>query len=60
MSDATFYKWKGKLACMDVSQMRRLKDLETENSRLKRMYAASAALSKVVGDRYRSLPTERL
>ncbi|MDP9088076.1 MAG: transposase [Pseudomonadota bacterium] len=39
MSDATFYKWKAKFAGMDVSQLRRLKDLETENSRLKRMYA---------------------
>jgi putative transposase len=39
MSDATFYKWKAKSAGMDVSQLRRLKDLETENSRLKRMYA---------------------
>jgi putative transposase len=39
MSDATFYKWKAKFGGMDVSQLRRLKDLETENSRLKRMYA---------------------
>ena len=39
MSDATYYKWKAKYAGMDVSQLRRLKDLETENSRLKRMYA---------------------
>jgi hypothetical protein len=30
------------------------------NSRLKRMYAASAALSRIVADRYRSLPTQRL
>jgi putative transposase len=39
MSDATCYKWKAKYAGMDVSQLRRLKDLEAENSRLKRMYA---------------------
>ena len=39
MSDATFYKWKAKFAGMDASQLRRLKDPETENSRLKRMYA---------------------
>jgi putative transposase len=39
MSDATYYKWKAKYAGMDVSQLRRLKDLETENNRLKRMYA---------------------
>ena len=39
MSDATYYKWKAKYVGMDVSQLRRLKDLETENIRLKRMYA---------------------
>lgn len=39
MSDATYYKWKAKYVGMDVSQLRRLKDLETENVRLKRMYA---------------------
>ena len=39
MSDVTYYKWKAKYAGMDVSQLRRLKDLESENNRLKRMYA---------------------
>jgi putative transposase len=39
MSDATYYKWKAKYVGMDVSQLRRLKDLESENVRLKRMYA---------------------
>jgi putative transposase len=39
MSDATFYKWKARYGGLDVSQLRRLKDLELENSRLKKMYA---------------------
>lgn len=39
MSSATFYKWRSKYGGMDVSMMKRLKELETENARLKRMYA---------------------
>ena len=39
MSSATFYKWKSKYGGMDLSMMTRLKELETENARLKRMYA---------------------
>ena len=39
ISDATFYNWKAKYGGMDASQLKRLKELEEENSRLKRMYA---------------------
>lgn len=39
ISEATFYNWKAKYGGLDVSQLRRLKDLEGENARLKRMYA---------------------
>lgn len=39
MSDATFYNWRSKYGGMDVSLMRRLKELEDENRRLKKMYA---------------------
>ena len=39
VSDATFYNWKAKYGGMDISQLRKLKDLESENSQLKRMYA---------------------
>lgn len=39
MSSATFYKWRSKYGGMDVSMMKRLKELEAENARLKRMYA---------------------
>lgn len=39
VSDATIYNWKAKYGGMQVSDVRRLKDLEAENARLKRMYA---------------------
>lgn len=39
MSSALFYKWRSKYGGMDASMMSRLKELEQENSRLKRMYA---------------------
>ena len=39
VSEATLYNWKARYGGMDVSQLRRLKELETENGRLKRMYA---------------------
>ncbi|MEM6304398.1 MAG: IS3 family transposase [Pseudomonadota bacterium] len=39
MSDATLYKWKAKYGGMTVSELRRLKDLEAENSELKRLLA---------------------
>ncbi len=39
MSNATFYKWRAKYGGMDTSLMARLKELEAENTRLKKMYA---------------------
>ena len=39
ISPATFYKWKAKFGGMDVSDTRRLKDLESENAKLKRLVA---------------------
>lgn len=39
MSSATFYKWRSKYGGMDASLMSRLKELEDENRRLKKMYA---------------------
>ncbi len=39
MSPATFYKWKSKFGGMDVSDARRLRALESENSKLKRLVA---------------------
>lgn len=36
---ATFYKWRQRYGGMDASELKRVKELEEENSRLKRMYA---------------------
>ena len=39
ISDATYYNWKSKYGGMDASDIRKLKELEDENRRLKQMYA---------------------
>ena len=39
ISSATFYKWKAKYGGLDVSEARRLKALEAENARLKKLLA---------------------
>ena len=39
ISDATYYKWKTKYGGMEASDIRRLRELEEENRRLKHMYA---------------------
>ena len=52
-SDATFYKWRSKFGGMDVSDAKRLKELEGENAKLKRLLADAHldihALKTVVG-----------
>ena len=53
ISDATFYKWKAKYGGLDVSEARRLKSLEDENRRLKKLLAEAlldnAALKDLLG-----------
>ena len=39
ISDATFYKWRSKYGGMEVSEAKRLKELEIENAKLKRLLA---------------------
>jgi putative transposase len=39
ISDATFYNWKSKYGGMEASDVKRLKELEAENTQLKSMYA---------------------
>jgi len=39
ISAATFYQWRSKYGGMDVSDLQRMRELEQENARLKRMYA---------------------
>ena len=53
ISDATFYKWKAKYGGMEVSDAKRLKGLEDENRRLKKLLAEAmldnAALKDLLG-----------
>lgn len=48
ISAATFYKWRSKYGGMDVSMMSRLKELEAENSRLKKMYAEERLKAEIL------------
>lgn len=50
ISDATFYNWKARFGGMDVSQLRRLKELEGENAKLKKMYAELALVHHALQD----------
>lgn len=47
---ATFYNWKKKYPGMDNQELRRLKELEEENRRLKHMYAELALDNKILKD----------
>jgi len=47
MSDATFYKWRAKFGGMDASLMKRMKELEAESRRLKKMYAEEWLKSEI-------------
>lgn len=47
ISSATFYKWRAKYGGMDASLMARLKELEDENRRLKKMYAEERLMSEM-------------
>ena len=48
ISSATFYKWRAKFGGMDASLMARLKELEAENARLKKMYAEERLKAEIV------------
>ncbi len=48
MSNASFYKWRAKFGGMDASMMKRLKELEDENRRLKKMYADERLKAEMV------------
>lgn len=48
MSDATFYNWRSKYGGMDASMMKRMKELEEENRRLKKMYAEEKLKAEIV------------
>jgi putative transposase len=48
MSSASFYKWRSKYGGMDAALMSRMKELEAENARLKKMYAEERLKAEVV------------
>ncbi len=48
ISAALFYKWRAKFGGMDASMMSRLKELEAENSRLKKMYAEERLKAEIL------------
>ena len=50
MSDATFYKWKSKYGGMEASDLKRVRELEDENAKLKRMYADLALENTAMKD----------
>jgi len=49
-SQSAFYKWKAKYGGMDASQLKRLKELEEENRKLKQMYADISLEYKALKD----------
>ena len=50
ISDATYYNWKSKYGGMAASDLKRMKELELELSRLKRMYADMALENRAMKD----------
>ena len=50
ISSATYYKWKAKYGGLDVNELKRIKDLEAENSKLKRLYADLALENDALKD----------
>lgn len=50
ISTATYYQWKSKYAGMSVGELKRVKELEAENGKLKRMYAELALENAAIKD----------
>jgi putative transposase len=50
ISAATYYQWKSKYAGMSVNELKKVKELEAENARLKRMYAELALENAAIKD----------
>ena len=50
VSDATYYNWKAKYGGMEASDIKRLKDLEDENRRLKSMFAELSLEHRILKD----------
>ena len=50
ISSATYYKWKAKYGGLDVSELKRTKELEAENAKLKRMFAELSLENQALKD----------
>ena len=50
ISSATFYKWRAKYGAMDTSMMARMKELESENARLKKMYIEEKLKAEILNE----------
>ena len=50
ISSPTYYKWKAKYGGLGVSELKRMKELEAENAKLKRMYADKAMEADALRD----------
>jgi putative transposase len=50
ISSATFYKWRAKFGGMDVSMMARMKELEDENRRLRKLYIQEKLKAEIVAE----------
>ena len=48
VSPATFYKWKAKYGGLEASELSRLRELEDENRRLKKMYAKECLKAEII------------
>jgi putative transposase len=48
ISSATFYKWRAKFGGMDASLMARMRELEDENRRLKKMYVEERLKAEII------------
>lgn len=61
ISDATFYKWRSKYGGLEVSEAKRLRSLEAENAKLKRLSAEAmldaSTLKEMIPDSVHSEPT---
>ena len=61
ISTATYYQWKSKYGGLEASELRRVKELEAENAKLKRMYAEmaldNAALKDLIAKNVWSAPS---
>ena len=53
MGNSTFYKWRAKYGGMDASLLQRMKELESENKRLKKLYAESQLEADIIRDALR-------